>query len=474
MATRQLGTRIGVLGNPDGIYSLLFLDQARFWHVFHSATMRYLFDCTNIFWNPGVNSGIQRVVRNIIANLPDTTEAAANEYVPFIMTGTECYGMYNRTRCREERGRLVNFYSSLYRMRTWLWTHCENARSPFGYFRRSAYRLAYFALGRLMCLLDAAGCNPLAKSAWPLVIEPGDHLVLLDSTWHDQYFGQVESLKARGVKVTAVIYDLIPLTNPEFVQKRLREIYIKWFAWVAQHADGFACISRAVRDEVRAVMADQAGQERTESCSYFYFHLGSELDLRQGDGDPQSELVDIFTSPAPVFLNVGTIEPRKNHSYLLDAFDLLWREGSKARLCLVGGIGWKCETLIARIRNHPQNGSSLFWFGKMGDDGLDYAYRHASSLVISSHAEGFGLPIVEALQRGLPVMASDIPVFREIGGEFVAHFDLKDPSSLMELVLSYERTGKFAVGVRSPTDWRWMDWKDSAKQLIDGVTSEKL
>ena len=70
-------------------------------------------------------------------------------------------------------------------------------------------------------------------------------------------------------------------------------------------------------------------------------------------------------------------------------------------------------------------------------------------------------------------MASDIPVFREIGGEFVAYFDLKDPSSLMELVLSYERTGKFAAGVRSPRDWSWMDWKDSANQLIDGVTSGK-
>jgi alpha-1,2-rhamnosyltransferase len=70
-------------------------------------------------------------------------------------------------------------------------------------------------------------------------------------------------------------------------------------------------------------------------------------------------------------------------------------------------------------------------------------------------------------------MASDIPVFREIGDEFVAYFDLKDPSSLMELVLSYERAGKFSASVRLPTDWRWMDWKDSAKQLIDGVTLGK-
>ena len=87
---------------------------------------------------------------------------------------------------------------------------------------------------------------------------------------------------------------------------------------------------------------------------------------------------------------------------------------------------------------------------------------------MSSHAEGFGLPIVEALQRGLPVMASDIPVFREIGGEFVAYFDLGDSKSLEKLVLTYERT-RLVPAVRPLQEWRWLDWKESAKQLMDGV-----
>ena len=432
---------------------------------------RLLFDCTNVFWNPGVNSGIQRVVRNIVANLPQ--ETLGYECVPVVLADTRLYRVLRLIPKPREVGRLNRLYSRLDRLSAILWNCFEN---PHGVFRVAAWlvcRLARLPVAALLRLLRIAGFSPLSQRASPFVAEPDDHLVLLDSTWHERYFDQIESLKAKGLTVTAVIYDIIPLTHPEYFQTRLCDIYTKWFNWVVEHADGFACISRAVRDEVRTVVADQAGRERSESCSYSYFHLGSELDLRQGHGDPQSELVDIFTSPMPVFLNVGTLEPRKNHAYLLDAFDMLWRAGSKARLCLVGGIGWKCETLIARIRNHPQTGNSLFWFGKLGDDGLDYAYRHASSLVISSHAEGFGLPIVEALQRGLPVMASDIPVFREIGGEFVAYFDVKDPSSLMELVLSYERTGKFSAGVRSPTEWRWMDWKDSAKQLTDGVTSGK-
>jgi glycosyltransferase involved in cell wall biosynthesis len=427
---------------------------------------KLLFDCTNVFCNPSVNSGIQRVVRNIVANLPEDNER--HEYIPVVLAGSKLYRVRRLLPNHDESGRLSKLYSVLVRLSAALWTCSQNSRGLFSCLIRGMFRLVRLPVAFLMRLLHMAGCSPLAKRASPLAVEPGDHLVLLDSTWQEQYFAHVEGLKAKGLKVTAVIYDVIPLTRPEFFQDRLREVYKKWFTWVARHADGFACISRAVRDEVRVMVANLAGQEHSESCSYSYFHLGSELDLRQGDGNPQSELVDVFTSSTPVFLCVGTLEPRKNHTYLLDAFDMLWQTGSKARLCLVGAVGWKCETLLTRIRNHQQNGSNLFWFGKLGDDGLEYAYRHAKALVMSSHAEGFGLPIVEALQRGLPVMASDIPVFREVGGDFIAYFDLDDPKSLVSLVRAYEHT-RVVPGVRPAQEWRWIDWRDSAKQLVDGV-----
>jgi alpha-1,2-rhamnosyltransferase len=317
-----------------------------------------------------------------------------------------------------------------------------------------------------MLVIRKAGFSPLSTQATPLAVKTSDHLVLLDSTWQEQYFEQLERLKAHGTKITAVVYDIIPLTNPEFFQKRLRDIYAKWFDWVVEHADGFACISKTVCDELRGVAEEHRNGEMPERRAFSYFHLGSELDLKSGDTNPPSELAAVFASRAPVFLSVGTLEPRKNHFYLLDAFDALWESGSNVRLCLVGNIGWKCEELMGRIANHPRAGGSLFWFKKLGDDGLEYAYRHADVLVMSSHAEGFGLPIVEALQRGLPVMASDIPVFREIGGDFVAYFDLADPKCLAKLVHAYERS-KALAGVRSPEEWRWIDWKDSARQLVD-------
>ena len=165
---------------------------------------------------------------------------------------------------------------------------------------------------------------------------------------------------------------------------------------------------------------------------------------------------------------VSTIEPRKNHVYLLDAFDLLWAENTDAALCFVGKIGWKNEQLIERIRRHPQLGKRLFMWNDLNDRELEYCYLNARSLLFPSHVEGFGLPLVEAMQRKLPVMASDIPVFREIGGDAMAYFELSDPANLARLVRHYESSGAFPVE-GDMSQWKWLTWKESTGQLISRV-----
>lgn len=106
------------------------------------------------------------------------------------------------------------------------------------------FSLFALPVAAVMLVIRQAGLSPLSTQATPLAVKQGDQLVLLDSTWQQQYFDQVEKLKACGTRITAVVYDIIPLTNPEFFPNRLRDIYAKWFAWVVEYADGFACISR--------------------------------------------------------------------------------------------------------------------------------------------------------------------------------------------------------------------------------------
>jgi hypothetical protein len=101
---------------------------------------------------------------------------------------------------------------------------------------------------------------------------------------------------------------------------------------------------------------------------------------------------------------------------------------------------------------------------------LDYCYRHAAGLVTASFAEGFNLPIVEALSKGCPVLASDLPVHREVGGAFAAYFRSGDAAALAELIAGHRRRGTLP-GVQSPERFHWPDWTESCRDLL-GVVLE--
>lgn len=435
---------------------------------------RLLFECTNVFRSPGVNSGIQRVVRNIVSQLDSASDQV--ECVPVLFAHNRLYKVRQLLPGEEGKTPPARAYAWLERLNQAFWRLHGRYEQYWPMRRWHNARRVFFVVGRLVSLpvalalraLRMCGYDPLVQRAEPFEPQPGDQLILLDSSWHAQYFSQVESLKARGIRIIAVIYDLIPITRPEFFEERLKDTFCRWFDWISHQADGYMSISKAVRDEVYQELCRRLGQQAADKLSHGYFHLGSELDLRQAGQPPMQQLSDLFQQGAQVFLAVSTIEPRKNHGYLLDAFELAWAAGSEARLCIIGRIGWKCEALVQRIRQHREFGHRLFMFNEIDDSGLEYAYEHASALVFSSHAEGFGLPLVEAMQRGLPAMGSDLPVFREIGGDCMAYFDLDHPQTLTELIQRFEASGTFPAA-SSLDAWHWIDWHASALQLVDGV-----
>ncbi|WP_278957257.1 glycosyltransferase family 4 protein [Aquipseudomonas alcaligenes] len=437
---------------------------------------RLLFECTNVFRNPGVNSGIQRVVRNIVRQLEPASGSV--ECVPVLFAHNRLYRVAQLIPGREGRTLPAKAYAWLERLNQAFWRLHGRYEERWPMRRWHNARRAFFVLWRLLALpltvalrlLRLFGYDPLQQRAEPFEAQPGDQLILLDSSWHAQHFSQIEGLKRRGVGVIAVIYDLIPVVRPEFFEERLRGVFNMWFDWVVHQADGYMSISHSVSEQVRAEITRRLGGEAAAERWYGYFHLGSELDLRDEAGAPSAALVELFESGRQVFLAVSTIEPRKNHAYLLDAFELAWAEGSQACLCIVGRVGWKCEALIKRIREHVEFGRRLFMFNDVDDNGLELAYSKAAALVFSSHAEGFGLPLVEAMQRGLPAMGSDLPVFREIGGEYMAYFGLDRPADLAELVQRFESSGQFPAA-RALSGWRWIDWRESAGQLIAGVAA---
>jgi alpha-1,2-rhamnosyltransferase len=442
---------------------------------------RFLIECTYVFHHPEMNSGIQRVVRNIINHLPKLQDEAV--CIPVIFKNGKVFevkqlapehaddwhGRSRRTlekaaqKLVQVRNRYWLIHSRLLRFRPWTASH--NVRRVTYILCRLASVSFVLPLYLTEWILRKTEEQP---RAFEMECRADDVLVLLDSSWHADFFPVAEQLQQQGVAIVSVIYDLIPLTHPRFCDGPLVQVFDRWFDWITNTADGFIAISSTIRDEVRDEVQRRLGKERADARWFDFFHLGSELDRLDPNQSVRPAVEKIFTPGRAIYLMVSTIEPRKNHAYLLDAFERLWQNGSDVVLCFIGRIGWKNERLIERVKKHPELKRRLFMFNDLSDVELEYCYSHAKALVFPSFVEGFGLPLVEAMQRGLPVMASDIPVFHEIGGEFISYFDLNQPESLCRQVRQFEDSGIFPA-TQDMADWSCLSWEDSTRQLIERV-----
>ena len=152
---------------------------------------------------------------------------------------------------------------------------------------------------------------------------------------------------------------------------------------------------------------------------------------------------------------------------ILLAFERLWSEGSDASLIFFGRGGWRSYDLLMRLRSHPMVGRHLFWFEDGSDADLAFAYRRASALIFASRCEGFGLPLVEAMRYGLPVLASDIPVFREVGGDYPDFFRAGDDRRFRQRGSASRGTAGVGSALRNPKPW--LSWSDSAQMLLQKI-----
>ena len=169
---------------------------------------------------------------------------------------------------------------------------------------------------------------------------------------------------------------------------------------------------------------------------------------------------------------VGTIEPRKNHLLVLQAFSELWAKGFGGTLTIVGRRGWCDEHIVLAIKKNEEFGRKLRWLKDANDDQLIESYKANDVLIAASHAEGFGLPIVEGLQHGCQILASDIPVFREVAGNSasVRYFLPESSQSLMDKI---QATAVVSSENEISDPPAWIDWNESARRLAEVIIDDK-
>jgi glycosyltransferase involved in cell wall biosynthesis len=299
-------------------------------------------------------------------------------------------------------------------------------------------------------------------------IEAGDRLFMLADSWRDfdSFVGIFGEVQAKGGAVFTCVYDLIPVLLPAVTWGDTPEVHERWLRSSAMLCDGMIAISRTVADEIADFIRDRDVPHRV-GLKVGWFHCGSDLPARRVSRVRDS--VKQALGPAQrTFLAVGTIEPRKGYDVVLAAFDRLWHSGFDARLVIFGRRGWYVEGVVAAITAHAEFGRRLFWFEDGNDAELDYAYGRTHAVICASYAEGFGLPIAEAARRDRPVIASDIPVFREVGGEGVAYFRVDDPDALADTVERWS-AGEIAT---DPAKVSRSSWADAAARVVEIITKD--
>jgi glycosyltransferase involved in cell wall biosynthesis len=303
-----------------------------------------------------------------------------------------------------------------------------------------------------------------------LEVQAGDFLAVLDLTGgmlvEAEKAGLYQVLKVAGVKLWFVVYDLLPISSPKMFPPTTPLAFKEWLMSVCRLADGAICISRAVADELTEWVR-KFGPTRLCPLKIGWFHLGADitssapsLGMPEGNAKVLSNL-----GARPTFLMVGTIEPRKGHMQTLKAFEKLWEQKMDVNLVIVGKQGWLMEVLIESIQEHSERERRLFWLDGISDEYLEEIYVASACLIASSEGEGFGLPLIEAAQHKLPIIARDIPVFREVAGEHAYYFNGLKPLALADAIkhwLLLKTEGKTPQSDTMP----WLTWEESAKELI--------
>ena len=314
---------------------------------------------------------------------------------------------------------------------------------------------------------EAAGESLQAK----VQVQSGDFFLGLDLAAHLLPHHQAQLLywKRSGVKVHVVVYDLLPLQHPKWFNPKTTRNFKRWIKWVAVYADSAICISETVKMDLRVWLSARFNLP-SATVAISTIVLGADIDASApSDGLPaNAQFLLARLRNTPAVLMVGTLEPRKGYDQALAAFELLWQQSSSAPLLvLVGRSGWKTEALQEKLRTHAQAGKRLFWLQDASDEYLTNLYATCQGVLVASRAEGFGLPLIEAALYDKPVLARDLPVFREIALPGATFFSGEEPARLASAITHWLPQSAHGSGTKAKPRRSVGTWQTTARQLIE-------
>ncbi len=326
---------------------------------------------------------------------------------------------------------------------------------------RQVRRIAHRARIALLASRERALVSRLSSGTAPSVY-------LLVSHHHLERRGMMARLRERSAaRFVCLIHDLIPIEFPEYAKPGQAANHLRRIETAARFADALIVNSAVTRDALQPHL-ERAGRAPPVVVAPF----GADLPAAPAEGKAPFD--------RPYFVSVGTIEARKNHLLLLN----LWRRlvadlGERAPLLvLIGQRGWETENVIDMLDRCPALNGAVIEHNALPDAEMVRLLQGACALLLPSFAEGFGFPLIEALQLGVPALCSDIPALRETGGAIAEFLDPLDGAGWRAAILDYAARGspRRAAQLARLADWqppRWQDHFAVVDRLIADVASRR-
>ncbi len=332
---------------------------------------------------------------------------------------------------------------------------------------------------RVAGTIDAVGLRPAARRVrrrieankvgqaersllvrdWPA----GSVVLELDAVWNVDHFDRsrwYRMLDEHGVVLVGWVNDLFPLSRPEWFTPDLARVF-------ARHADHLlTAASRTLA--ISQFTADEVDRRRPGAPATVVVPLGAELPADDAPAGRSAQVPE-----GPFLLVVGTVEPRKNLGLALDVFDRLAATHPDLSLVVVGRAGWSADDVVARLERHPLAGTRLHWLQGVGDATLEQLYRSATVALVPSWAEGYGLPLVEAMARRTPVVASSGGALPEVAAGFVPVVAPDDPDAWTTAVGALLDPAARAGAVARLEAFEPPDWAGCAAVVAEALLSTR-
>lgn len=317
----------------------------------------------------------------------------------------------------------------------------------------------------LSILLRARAGSGLGRASLRRVIHaPGRKAFLLVSHQSLERAAPIDVMRRAGCVFVPLIHDLIPATHPEYARPKQPARHLLRIGTTAALADAVIVNSAATAASLVPHLTTRGAPPPV---------LVAPLGI---------ELPDVPVPPIalePYFVSLGTIEPRKNHLLLLN----IWREmainlGPRApRLLVIGKRGWENENVLDMLERCAGLRGLVQEVGQVPDRTVAELLRGARALLFPSFAEGFGLPLAEALALRVPAICSDLPALREVGGDAPDFLDPLDGMGWRRAILDYTRLNSpaRAAQIARLSNWvvpTWADHFDKVDTLLARVVPQ--